>query len=507
MDPGARPVYAEPQTVSVPLTTVKIAPEPKTVTKQELAPVVTAPMTVDKPVSLPAATPLIGPKLITDTNLPEVLAGKPLSLWERVRAGFAMPDLKSGLVSSKERFYSSRPDYMQRMAGRAGRYLYFILNEVENRGMPTEIALLPFVESAFNPQALSTAKASGMWQFIPGTGKHFGLRQTMFQDERRDVIESTRAALDYLSKLHAMFGDWHLALAAYNWGEGSVSRAIARNQRAGLATDYQSLRMPNETQQYVPKLQAIKNIIAAPEMFGIILPEIDNEQYFTTITKTRDIDVKTAARFAEMSIEEFKALNPSFNKPLIVGAMQPQIVLPVEKAEIFQRNLEQATEPLSSFTAHRVSSKDVLDTIASQYHTSADYLREINGIPKGVRLKVGTTVLVPRPSHMHKDIPESIAENAVLAFEPERPGTKRVAVRVRKGDTVQTLARRHRVTVAQLRHWNSLTGDKLPAGKSVFVHVTHSKARIQTAKKPVRTNSKIASKKTPGQNPVRVANR
>jgi membrane-bound lytic murein transglycosylase D len=218
-------------------------------------------------------------------SLADVLASKPLNLWERIRAGFAMPDLKNELVSDKERFYATRPDYVQRMTSRAGRYLYFILNEVEARGMPTEVALLPFIESAFNPQALSTAKASGMWQFIPGTGKHFGLKQTMFQDERRDVIESTRAALDYLSKLYSMFGDWHLALAAYNWGEGSVSRAIARNQRLGSATDYENLRMPSETQHYVPKLQAIKNIIAAPDMFGIKLPELDNEQYFTTATR------------------------------------------------------------------------------------------------------------------------------------------------------------------------------------------------------------------------------
>lgn len=507
MDPGASSIYTESQTASAPITTVKISPEPKAVTKPESVPIVTAPMAASKAVSQPPVTPLIGSKLITDTNLPEVIASKPLSLWERVRAGFAMPDLKNNLVTGKEKFYSSRPDYMQRMASRAGRYLYFILDEVENRGMPTEIALLPFVESAFNPQALSTAKASGMWQFIPGTGKDYGLKQTMFQDERRDVIESTRAALDYLSKLYGMFGDWHLALAAYNWGEGSVSRAIARNQRAGLATDYESLRMPNETQHYVPKLQAIKNIIATPEMFGITLPELDNEQYFTTITKTRDIDVKTAASFAEMSLEEFKALNPSFNKPLIVGATQPQIVLPVDKAEIFQRNLEQAKGPLSSFTAHRVSSKDRLDTIANQYHTSSDYLREINGIPKGARLKVGATVLVPRPSHIQKDIPGSIAENAILAYEPDRAGTRRVAVKVRKGDSLQSLARRHRVSVAQLKSWNSLEHDKLPAGKSMFIQVAASKARTKTAKKTMRQNTKTASKKTSGQNPVRVANR
>lgn len=441
-------------------------------------------------------------------SLADVLASKPLNLWERIRASFAMPDLKNELVSDKERFYATRPDYVQRMTSRAGRYLYFILNEVEARGMPTEVALLPFIESAFNPQALSIAKASGMWQFIPGTGKHFGLKQTMFQDERRDVIESTRAALDYLSKLYSMFGDWHLALAAYNWGEGSVSRAIARNQRLGLATDYENLRMPSETQHYVPKLQAIKNIIAAPDMFGIKLPELDNEQYFTTITKTRDIDVTTAARFAELSLEEFRALNPSFNKPVIIGAMQPQIVLPVEKAEIFQRNLERSTGPLSSFSAHRVSNKDRLDTIASQYRTTIDRLREINGIPKGVRLKVGATVLVPRPSHIQKDIPESIAENAVLSYEPERPATKRIGVKIRSGDTLQSVARRHRVTVAQLKAWNSMKNNKLQPGRPVYIHVAvASKKRTQVAKKSATQKTAPVRKKIPAKNPVRLAAR
>jgi membrane-bound lytic murein transglycosylase D len=437
-----------------------------------------------------------------------VLATKPVNLWERIRAGFGIPDLKNDLVTGKENFYAARPEYMQRMANRAGRYLYFILNEVESRGMPTEIALLPFIESAFNPQALSNAKASGMWQFIPGTGKHYGLKQTLFEDERRDVIESTRAALDYLSKLYTLFGDWHLALAAYNWGEGSVSRAITRNLRTGQPTDYENLRMPNETQHYVPKLQAIKNIIAVPEMFGITLPELDNEQYFTTITKTRDIDVKTAAHFAELSLEEFRALNPSFNKPLIVGATQPQIVLPVDKAEVFQRNLEQATGPLSSFTAHRVSNKDRLDTIATQYRTTADRLREINGIPKGVRLKVGATVLVPRPSYIQQDIPEAIAENAILSYEPERPATKRVNVKVRQGDTLQSVARRHRVTVAQLKSWNGLKHNKLQPGRPLVLHVATAEKPTLNAKKATRQiNKRMARKKLPAPSPVRLAKR
>jgi len=178
-------------------------------------------------------------------------------LWARVRQGFAMPDLDTELVRNREQWYATRPDYVQRMTERGGRYLFHIVEELERRGMPTELALLPFIESAFNPQAMSSARASGMWQFMPSTGKYFDLKQNIFRDDRRDVLASTRAALEYLQKLHGMFGDWHLALAAYNWGEGSVQRAIARNQKAGLPTDYTSLRMPNETQYYVPKLQAV----------------------------------------------------------------------------------------------------------------------------------------------------------------------------------------------------------------------------------------------------------
>lgn len=417
------------------------------------------------------------------------------TVWERIRQGFAIPDLKNDLVTHKEAFYVSKPDYVQRMAERAGRYLYFIVEEVERRGMPTEIALLPFIESAFNPQAMSSAKASGMWQFIPGTGKHFGLKQTAFRDERRDVIESTHAALDYLSKLHDMFGDWHLALAAYNWGEGSVARAMSKNERAGLPTNYVNLKMPLETQQYVPKLQAIKNIVAAPEMFGLSLPEIENEQYFTTITKTRDIDVQTAAKFAGMSVEEFRKLNPSFNKPVIIGATQPQIVLPVDKAQQFQDNLNNASGSLSSYSAYKLASRETLDQIGKRFGTSAEELRQMNGIPHGMRVKVGATLLVPKPRHIDKEIPEAIAENAVLVFEPEQAATKRVKIKTRKGDTLASVAKRYRVSVAQLRGWNRGAPEKFKAGQTLAVQMPVKNKNLAKTPTRKRDNVKLAQRR------------
>jgi membrane-bound lytic murein transglycosylase D len=226
-----------------------------------------------------------------------------VDLWDRVRRGFAMPDLDNELVRQRERWYASRPDYVARMTERGGRYLFYIVEELDKRGMPTELALLPFIESAYNPQAMSVARASGMWQFIPSTGRDFELKQNVFRDDRRDVLASTRAALDYLQKLYGMFNDWHLALAAYNWGEGSVQRAIARNQRAGKPTDYESLRMPAETQGYVPKLQAVKNIVSRPEDFNLRLPDLYNHPYFLSIPIEHDIDVDLAIKLSGISTE------------------------------------------------------------------------------------------------------------------------------------------------------------------------------------------------------------
>ena len=332
-------------------------------------------------------------------------------LWDRIRDGFELEDSNSPLVIKHVRYYSSRPDYVDRMMSRSSRYLFYIVEEVERRKMPMELALLPFIESAFNPEAFSRAKASGMWQFMPATGKDFKLTQNIFRDERRDVIHSTDAALDYLQRLYKMFGDWELALAAYNWGEGNVSKAIKRNQAKKLPTDYASLKMPDETRNYVPKLLAIKNIVTNPKSYGLTLPTLENHPYFVIVTTEKDIDVDLAAEFARMTVEEFKAMNPSFNKPVILGASEPQILLPFGRAESFQENLLQYTGRLSSWTAIRVANRETVDQLATRLDVDANQVRQINNIPKGMRIKAGSTVLIPRGGKVG-DVAEHLANNA-----------------------------------------------------------------------------------------------
>ncbi len=267
------------------------------------------------------------------TRLDPAQDGERRNLWGRVREGFAMPELNNELVRKWEQWYAARPDYVQRMTERGGRYLFHIVEEVDKRGMPRELALLPFVESAFNPQAESSARAAGMWQFMPATGKDFELRQNLFRDDRRSVLASTRAALDYLQRLHTLFGgDWQLALAAYNWGQGNVLRAIDHNRRAGLPTGYSDLRMPDETRNYVPKLQAVKNIVARPEAFALTLPLLENHPFFLSVTVDRDIDVALAAQLSGLRLEDFLALNPQMNKPVILAAGTPQLLLPYDNA-------------------------------------------------------------------------------------------------------------------------------------------------------------------------------
>jgi membrane-bound lytic murein transglycosylase D len=403
-----------------------------------------------------------------------------MDVWERIRKGFGIPDLDNPLVISQTNWYSARPDYIQRTTTRASRYLYHVVVELEKRNMPTELALLPFIESAFNPQAYSSAKAAGMWQFIPSTGRDFDLKQSVFKDERRDVLASTEAALTYLQKLYGMFGDWQLALAAYNWGEGSVQRAINKNRAAGLPTDFNSLArlMPAETQNYVPKLQAVKNIIANPEQYGITLPRVDNQPYFVTVGKTRDIDIKLAAQLAELSLDEFKALNPQFNKPVIIGSADTQILLPKNNAAKFKENLANWGKALSSWSAHKVTgARERIEAIAKRFGTTPQVIREVNNIPPKMALKAGSTILVPKTELTpEKDIGAEVADNATMQVVPDVPETRRVYVKMGKRDTLASLASRHKVSVAQIREWNDLKSDKVAIGKRLELHVPNRAA-------------------------------
>lgn len=323
--------------------------------------------------------------VIVDTN----------DLWQRVRGGFAMPIMDTDLVHRHENQFASKPEYLQRLFARSGRYLYFVVEEVQKRGIPTEIALLPMIESAYNPKAYSHAKASGIWQFIPTTGTHYGLEQTWWYDGRRDIYAATTAALDYLTVLHNMFGDWQLALAAYNWGEGSVQRAIARNQAKGLPTDYASLNMPAETRHYVPKLMAIRNLVSNPESFGITLPPVENKPYFAVISTTRHIDLELAAKFADMSVDDFLNFNPAYNQPVIAYKPTRKLLVPIAKVEAFNVGLANHPETLLNWQAYQVMPGDTIDRLAVLYDTNPEQLQKINRITKQ-RLKPGQLVLVPR---------------------------------------------------------------------------------------------------------------
>ncbi len=411
-----------------------------------------------------------------DPNNPDsgVLGMQQVDVWARIRKGFSIPDLDNDLVAKQTQYYSDRPDYFQRTTIRASPYLFHVVQELEKRGMPTELALLPFIESSFNPQASSSAKAVGLWQFMPATGRDFNLKQDMFKDERRDVLASTDAALTYLQSLYAMFGDWQLALAAYNWGQGSVQRAIDKNQAAGLPTDFASLSplMPAETRNYVPKLQAVKNIIASPESYNIVLPKIDNEPYFVTIGKTRDIDVTVAAQLAELPLDDFKALNPQFKRPVIIGSADTKILLPQSNAEKFKKNMLKWTQSFSSWTAHTVgNARERIEAIAAKFDTTPEIIREVNHIPPRMVLKAGSTILVPKTENSNSDITAEVADNATMAVTPDVPETRRIYVKVGKHDTLGSIASRYGVSINQVKSWNNLRHNSVNRGQSLHLQV------------------------------------
>ncbi|WP_459618692.1 transglycosylase SLT domain-containing protein [Bordetella sp. 2513F-2] len=415
-----------------------------------------------------------------DTSRTVDLTHPPRDAWDRIRRGFAIPNLHTDLAQEWTDYYASHPESVQRMAERAGKYLYFIVDEINRRGLPTELALLPFVESAYNPTALSRSQASGLWQFIPTTGQHFNLQQDWWRDERRDPIASTYAALDYLEKLFEMQGDWYLALASYNWGEGSVQRAMARNEAAGLPTDYLSLDMPDETRNYVPKLQAIKNIIANPAKYAVVLPPVENTPYFAVVAKSRDIDLEVAAKLAEMPVDEFKALNPSYNRPLIRGGQSTTLLLPADRVEVFNANLAGYKGRLSHWSVYEPRRGESYASIARRFGVSEARLREINDIPRRRTVASGQSLLIPVPA----DAPAGGVQLASLSTpvgplegNAGKPAVRSPAARstgsrpnvrthrVRTGDTLYGLARQYGTSVDTLRALNNLKGNSLTVGR------------------------------------------
>jgi len=411
------------------------------------------------------------------------------TVWTRVRDGFKIPNMENSVVDESLAKYSKRPDYLQRMANRSQKYLYHIIEEVTARGMPTEIALLPFVESAFVTNAKSRVKAAGLWQFMPATGKHYELDQTMWKDERYDVLQSTAAALTYLQRLHDEFDDWPLAFAAYNWGEGNVRRAIKRNQSLGLPTDYMSLKMPAETRNYYPKLQAIKNIVQNPNDYGIKLPTIYNEPFFVQIFKDQDIDVKRAAKLAGMSHEEFSTLNPSFNRPVIVASHNHSMLMPTDKLDQFIENLvayRTSGKPLSSWTTYRVQPEDTVAAIARKAHMTEAALREANQIPAGRRIKPGSLVLVSKSSGLGNA--EDISSDTIDASFALAQDYRRVTYRVRRGDNMRSVARRLGVSPATIMKSNGLRSQRLRVGQTLRVNVPIV-TRQTTTSRPTTTRS------------------
>ena len=433
-----------------------------------------------------------------------------IDLWQRIRNGFAIRDIDDRYVKQREKYFSSQPEYMARMTDRGSRYLFHIVEEVQRRGLPTELALLPFIESAFNPEAMSSARAAGMWQFMPATGRHFDLKQNVFRDERRDVLASTNAALDYLTNLHRMFGDWHLALAAYNWGEGNVQRAVRSNRNAGRAAAYENLKMPHETRDYVPKLQAIKNIVLRPAGYALTLPVLENHPYFLAVPISRDIDVDVVTQLSGLPLDQFRALNPQMNKPVIVAAGTPQLLLPYDNANAFVKSLPLHKGPLSSWTAWTVPKTMKVADAAHAVGMEEDELREVNAIPPRVLVQAGSTLIVARSRNSDGDVSVRMADSAMISFSPDGPALKRVALKVGKGgDSVAAVAKRYAVSAQQVAQWNRVSvNGRLAAGSTVVVYVPNTrgapsaKTTVRTAKATPSSRAKASAKRS--SKPVKV---
>ena len=404
-------------------------------------------------------------------------ATAPSDLFERIRTGFVIDDVDEDAVDREERWFASHPAYLDRTFKRGERYLYHIVNELEARKMPLELALLPVVESAFNPVAYSRARASGLWQFIPGTGKRYGLKQNWYYDGRRDVVAATTAALDYLQALSDEFdGDWLLAIAAYNAGEAGVARAVERNRAAGKPMDFFSLKLPRETRAYVPKLLAMRRIVADPNRHGLAFAPIDNEPYFAKVDTAGQIDLHVAAELADVSQDELIALNPAFNHWVTDPDGPHHLLVPADReAQLIAGLADLPPEKRVRVVYHHVRRGDTLGGIADKYGVSVATLRASNRI-RGTMIRPGQDLLVTATPGM--TMATLVREEEVARAVPRKAG-KHV---VRRGDTLWSIAKARGVSMGRLASTNGLkSNETLSVGQVLEVPASATLASTNPA--------------------------
>ena len=403
----------------------------------------------------------------------------PTDLWQRIRDGFILEDADHPRLQRQLDWYVRHPAYMQRVAERATPYMYHVIDTIEENNIPSELALLPIVESAFQPFAYSHGRAAGIWQFIPSTGRLYGLQQNWWYDGRRDVYASTEAAVAYLENLSREFdGDWMLALAAYNSGSGTVRKAIRRNKRRGKPTDFWSLDLPRETRAYVPKLLALKKLIADPAAYNLDLPAIPNKPYLARVELASQIDLARAAKLADISLDELYRLNPGYNRWATAPDGPHHLLIPRDSVDIFAENLKSLPpEQRIRWVRHRIQSGDTLSTIAVRYNTSITSIKRVNGV-RGTRLRAGHSLTIPVASQSANTYRLSATQRTKALQNQPRKGVKVVHI-VQTGDTFWDLAQLHNVNVRALAKWNGMAPrDPLTPGQKLVIW---SRSGIETS--------------------------
>ncbi len=443
----------------------------------------------DAPAQEPAAKTAAAQTSPGDTHAHDERGIHYSNLWDRVRAGLSLPTLDSPHIARHEQWFVNNPEFMEAMVGRARLYLYYIVEEVEKRGMPIEIALLPAIESAYKPYAYSRAKASGLWQFIPATGRLYGLHANWWYDGRRDVMASTQAALDYLEKLKTDFdGDWQLALASYNCGEGKVARLLEANRRKGLPATYSALKtLPRETQHYVPRLMAFVNIVSDPAKYGVQLAPIPNQPYFERVDAGSQVDLGVVARLTDLPVSELYQINPGYSRWITDPNGPHHLLVPADKKDILLAGLSTLPdEERVQWARHEVQRGETISQIARKHNVTVEVIKTTNNL-SGNGLATGQNLLIPAGPGLLAQAapppaPTPVAKRASVPLNQDKV---HVVHKVRNGDTLWSIAKRYSVNIVQLREWNLLgPRDAIKLGQKLTVWTHRTKVSAGLAQIP-----------------------